>query len=131
VPPPLLSKGPGDGAFLVPATPIFEETFAQLSPFPVVTSRQRGLKVRTRQGMVALTADEAAALLARLEREESGRAAAGTFAVSANASTSITFTDGEKLAVLDALQDLASVEGAPSSGLQTLRVALARDLDGR
>jgi hypothetical protein len=98
-------------------------------PFTIVMSRRRGLKVRTRQGMVALSAEEAAALLERLEGSDSGRAAAGTFSVSANASTSVTFTEGEKLAVLDALQDLLpSVEGTPASGLQKLEAALAYDL---
>jgi hypothetical protein len=107
------------------------ETFAQLLPSDIVTARQRGLKVRTRQGMVALTAAEAATLLKRLEESDSGRAAAGTFSVSANASTSVTFTDVEKIAVLDALQDwLPSLEDIPSSGLRELQAALAHDLDG-
>jgi hypothetical protein len=51
--------------------------------------------------------------------------------VSANASTSVTFTDVEKIAVLDALQDwLPSLEDIPGSGLGKLQAALAHDLDG-
>jgi len=81
--------------------------------------------------MVALTAAEAATLLKCLEESDSGRAAAGTFSVSANASTSVTFTDVEKIAVLDALQDwLPSLEDIPGSGLRELQAALAHDLDG-
>jgi len=79
--------------------------------------------------MVALTPEEAGALLTSLEGSESGRAAAGTFAVSANASTSVTFTDAEKDAVLAVLQAwLPSREAMPSSGLAKLQAALTHDL---
>jgi hypothetical protein len=79
--------------------------------------------------MVLLTAEEAAALLERLEGSDSGRAAAGTFSVSANASTSVTFTDVEKGAVLAVLQAwLPSQHATPSSGLVELEAALAHDL---
>src|ERR1035437_900029 len=67
----------------------------------------RALKIRTRQGMVALTGEEAGALRDRLAQVGSAQAAGGTLSVSANASTSITFTDVEKAAVLEVLGGLA------------------------
>jgi hypothetical protein len=56
----------------------------------------RGLKVRTRQGMVALTGEEAGALRERLAQVAAAEPAGGTLSVSANASTSVTFTETEK-----------------------------------
>jgi hypothetical protein len=53
--------------------------------------------------MFALSAEEARALTARLAGSESSRSAGETLAVSANASTSVTFTEAEKVAVLDVL----------------------------
>jgi hypothetical protein len=50
--------------------------------------------------------------------------------VSANASTSVTFTEVEKVAVLDVLVGWAeSPSVGDRSGLLALRDALARDLD--
>ena len=90
----------------------------------------RALKIRTRQGMVALTGGEAAALREHLEQAGSGHAAAGTLSVSANASTSVTFTDIEKAAVLEVLVGWLEPQGAAASqGLSALKIALARDLD--
>jgi len=65
----------------------------------------RALKVRTRQGIVALTGEEVGVLRDRLAQVGSAHAAGGTLTVSANASTSVTFTDVEKVAVLDVLPD--------------------------
>jgi hypothetical protein len=56
----------------------------------------RGLKVRTREGMVALAGEEASALRERLAQVAAAEPAGGTLSVSANASTSVTFTEAEK-----------------------------------
>ena len=90
----------------------------------------RGLKIRTRRGTVALSGEEAAALKARLAASEVTRSAGETLTVSANASTSVTFTDPEKAAVLDMLEgwlDPAAGVGE-TQGLLALREALAHDL---
>jgi hypothetical protein len=85
----------------------------------------RGLKIRTNRGMVALSAGEAAELLTGLARDMGGQAAGQTMAVSANASTSVTFTDVEKAAVLRWLESPGNGGG---DGLVTLKLALAYDL---
>jgi hypothetical protein len=80
--------------------------------------------------MVALTGDEAGALRDRLAQVEAAQPAGGTLSVSANASTSVTFTDVEKVAVLDVLAEWMEPTGmGEHSGLLSLRDALARDLD--
>jgi hypothetical protein len=82
--------------------------------------------------MVALTAEEATALRQRLRQSPAGRPASGTIGVSANASTSVTFTGGEKLAVLEVLTEWAgSAGGGIGEGLVRLRDALAYDLNVR
>ena len=79
--------------------------------------------------MVALTGDEAGALRDRLTQVEAAQAAGGTLAVSANASTSVTFTEVEKSAVLDVLAGWAEPTSmGKHPGLLALRDALARDL---
>jgi hypothetical protein len=80
--------------------------------------------------MVALTADEARALKSRLEGSDSARSAGGTLGVSANASTSVTFTDAEKAAVLDVLVEWLgpASDVGESAGLAKLQSALERDL---
>ena len=90
----------------------------------------RGLKVRTGEGMFALSAEEARALNARLAGSESARSAGETLAVSANASTSVTFTEAEKVAVLDVLVEWLgpASDDNDGSGLRALQSALARDL---
>lgn len=89
----------------------------------------RALKIRTRQGMVALTGEEAGALRERLAQVGSARSAGGTISVSANASTSVTFTDVEKVAVLDVLvRWLEPASAGEGDGLIALKNALARDL---
>jgi hypothetical protein len=87
----------------------------------------RALKIRTRQGMVALTGEEAGALRDRLAQVGSAQAAGGTLSVSANASTSITFTDVEKAAVLEVLVGWLE-QASAGAGLVALRDALASDL---
>jgi predicted O-methyltransferase YrrM len=60
------------------------------------------------------------------------RLAAETLEVSANASTSVTFTEAEKVAVLAVLVEWlgpGNVETGGSSGLSALQAALAGDLD--
>jgi hypothetical protein len=80
--------------------------------------------------MIVLTAIEAGELRDQLGRVPVGQRASETMAVSANASTSVTFTDVEKAAVLEVLaRRLDDPTGAAFDGLQTLRVALADDLD--
>ena len=90
----------------------------------------RGLKIRTGQGMVVLAPDEARALESRLESSDSARSAGGTLRVSANASTSVTFTEAEKAVVLDVLVQWlgAASDVGESAGLTKLQNALARDL---
>ena len=89
----------------------------------------RALKIRTRRGMVALTGDEAGALRDRLAQTGSARSAGGTLSVSANASTSVTFTDAEKATVLDVLvRWLEPTSDGEGDGLIAMKAALARDL---
>jgi len=68
-----------------------------------MTTRTRGLKLRTKQGMVVLTATEAGELRDRLAGAATTQPASETMAVSANASTNVTFTTIEKAAVLEVL----------------------------
>ncbi len=89
----------------------------------------RALKVRTAQGMVALTGDEARALQSRLAEAGSAHSAGETLSVSANASTSVTFTGIEKAAVFDVLDRWLQPESAGEhGGLVQLKNALAHDL---
>ena len=77
--------------------------------------------------MVELNREEAVELRGRLRRVRAAQPASETIAVSANASTSVTFTSSEKIAVLDVLD--AWDDGAGMSrGLVDLKAALARDL---
>lgn len=57
--------------------------------------------------MIALTSQEAGELRDRLRDASAAQPASETVAVSANASTSVTFTDLEKAAVLDVLTQWA------------------------
>jgi hypothetical protein len=89
------------------------------------------LKIRTSGGMIELSDREAGELRERLRRVSSEQAAEETIAVSANASTSVTFTRTEKVAVVDVLaqwmNDLAGEE--IGEGLSKLRDALIDDLE--
>jgi hypothetical protein len=78
--------------------------------------------------MISLSAAEAGELSGQLGKLRSAHAASQTMTVSANASTSVTFTDPEKAAVLDALTRLLAAEPSVAEGLHSLRSALARDL---
>ena len=95
-----------------------------------MTARARGLKVRTGQGMVVLSAAEAGELLERLGQVRASQPASETLAVSANARTSDTFTDVEKAAVLEALTRWLEEPTGHSvgDGPLNLRSALAHDL---
>ena len=61
------------------------------------------MRIRTSGGMIELSDREAGELRERLRRVASAQAAEETIAVSANASTSVTFTHRQKLAVVDVL----------------------------
>ena len=79
--------------------------------------------------MVVLTAAEAGDLQDRLGRVPAGQPASETMAVSANASTSVTFTEIEKAAVFEVLKQwLRGPAGNPVGGLLNLKIALAHDL---
>jgi len=85
------------------------------------------LKIRTRRGMVALDNQEAAELRERLRGVAAAQAAEETIAVSVNASSSVTFTETEKTAVLDVLNEWITELGpaGTGSGPAELREALA------
>ena len=79
--------------------------------------------------MVALTGDEARALQSRLAETGSAHSAGETLSVSANASTSVTFTGIEKAAVFDVLERWLQPESVGEhGGLVQLKNALAHDL---
>jgi hypothetical protein len=79
--------------------------------------------------MIALTGEEASALRDRLVQVAAAQSAGGTLSVSANASTSVTFTDTEKVAVLDVLAEWPEPTNVGEGrGLGALRDALTRDL---
>lgn len=61
------------------------------------------LRIRTQRGMIELADTEANELRERLSRVPSAQPAEETIAVSANASTSVTFTRAQQQAVLDVL----------------------------
>ncbi len=90
----------------------------------------RVLKVRTSGGMIELSRDEAVELRERLRRDRAAQPASETIAVSANASTSVTFTSSEKLAVIDVLAAWRndSASGGMTRGLVDLESALTRDI---
>jgi hypothetical protein len=82
--------------------------------------------------MVALNDQQAAELRERLRAVPAAQSAEGTIAVSVNASTSVTFTEAEKAAVVAVLatwlEDLgpAGIGDGPSE----LREVLAGELEG-
>jgi hypothetical protein len=85
------------------------------------------LKIRTRRGMVVLDDQEAAELRERLRGVPAAQAAEETIAVSVNASSSVTFTETEKTAVLNVLNKWVAELGpaGTGSGPAELREALA------
>ena len=80
--------------------------------------------------MVSLSAAEAGELRNRLRRVRAGQPASQTIAVSVNASSSVTFTEIEKAAVLEVLTHwLEDPTGnAVGDGPLNLKIALAHDL---
>jgi hypothetical protein len=89
------------------------------------------LKIRTRRGMVSLNDQEAAELRERLRAIPAAQPAEETIAVSANASTSVTFTQTEKAAVVEVLatwfEELGP--GGMGNGPAELRELLAMEVE--
>ena len=87
------------------------------------------MRIRTRGGMIELSDREAGEL--RERRVASAQPAEETIAVSANASTSVTFTHTQTVAVIDVLaQWMNELGGAEiGEGLFKLRDALTDDLE--
>ena len=83
------------------------------------------LRIRTRRQMIELNADEAAGLRERLRHVPAALPAEETIAVSANASTSVTFTEQQRVAVLEVLDRwIEEVGPAAGEGPVNLRDAL-------
>jgi hypothetical protein len=80
--------------------------------------------------MVTLNNQEASEFRERLRRDPTARSAEGTIAVSANASTSITFSGVEKTAVLEVLRVWHDERGPAGMGAgpAELRNVLAEEL---
>ena len=89
------------------------------------------MRIRTSGGMIELSDREAGELRERLRRVASAQAAEETVAVSANASTSVTFTDTQTVAVIDVLTQWMNEPGGEEfgEGLFKLRDALTNDLE--
>ena len=89
------------------------------------------LKIRTSGGMIELSDREAGELRERLRRVASAQPAEETIAVSANASTSVTFTHTQKVAVIAVLAQWMNELGGEEigEGLFKLRDALTDDLE--
>ena len=92
--------------------------------------RPNTLRIRTSRGMVELSDLEATELRERLRANPAGQPAEQTIAVSANASTSITFTQAEKAVVAEVLAGWSPKPGRAEShsGLLKLRAALLEEL---
>jgi hypothetical protein len=89
------------------------------------------LRIRTSREMVELNDAETVELRERLRRVPSAQPAEETIAVSANASTSVTFTDLEKAAVVEVLDLWLEEAGrAVGDGPVKLREALREELEG-
>jgi hypothetical protein len=89
------------------------------------------LRIRTSGGMIELSDREAGELRERLRRVASAQPAEDTIAVSANASTSVTFTHTQKVVVIDVLAQWMNELGGEEigEGLFKLRDALTDDLE--
>jgi hypothetical protein len=89
------------------------------------------LRIRTSGGMIELSDREAGELRERLRRVASAQPAEETIAVSANASTSVTFTLTQKVVVIDVLAQWMNEPGGGEigAGLFKLRDALTDDLE--
>jgi len=81
--------------------------------------------------MIELSGREAGELRERLRRVAAAQAAEETIAVSANASTSVTFTHPQTVAVIDVLAQWMNEPGGEEigEGLLKLRDALTADLE--
>ena len=91
------------------------------------------LRFRTGRGMVELSDLEAAELLRRLNVVSAARPAIETITVSANASTSVTLTTVENVAVFGVLELWFQESGREGIGrsLANLRDALADSVEQR
>ena len=89
------------------------------------------MRIRTSGGMIELSDREAGELRERLRRVASAQPAEETIAVSANASTSVTFTLTQKVVVIDVLAQWMNEPGGREigAGLFKLRDALTDDLE--
>jgi len=89
------------------------------------------LRIRTSGGMIELSDREAGELRERLRRVAAAQPAEETIAVSANASTSVTFTHTQKVAMIDVLAQWMNELGGEEfgEGLFKLRDALTNDLE--
>jgi hypothetical protein len=92
--------------------------------------RPNSLRIRTNRGMVELDDQEAEELRELLQAVPAAQPAEQTIAVSANASTSVTFTQAEKALVVEVLADWSPKPGRADlgSGLAELRAALLDEL---
>ena len=87
------------------------------------------LRIRTSREMIELSANEAAELRERLRRVPAAQPAEETIAVSANASTSVTFTELQRATVLEVLDRwIQEVGPAAGEGLVNLQGALRDEL---
>src|SRR5438067_9384901 len=129
-PAPATAKGAGNGAFGFLRRALRPETFAPTFATETMRGRPNTLRIRTNRGMVELSGEEAAELRERLRAVPAGQPAEQTIAVSANASTSITFTQAEKAAVAEVLARWSPKPGRVEShsGLLELRAALLEEL---
>ena len=100
-------------------------------PLPCLWGVALVLRIRTSGGMIELSDREAGELRERLRRVASAQPAEETIAVSASASTSVTFTHTQKVAVIDVLAQWMNEprEEEIGEGLFKLRDALTDDLD--
>ena len=73
------------------------------------------LRIRTSAAMIELSEEESGELRNRLRELPAAQPAEETIAVSANASTSVTFTSQQKAAVLEVL-DLWLEKAGPAAG---------------
>ena len=89
------------------------------------------MRIRTSGGMIELSDREAGELRERLRRVASAQPTEETIAVSANASTSVTFTHTQKVTVIDVLAQWMNELGGEEigEGLFRLRDALIADLE--
>jgi len=105
------------------------ETFAQTFATLDRIYRSMTLRIRTQREMVELGDEEAEQLRERLRLVPAAQPVEETIAVAANASTSVSFTEPQKVALLAVLQTWLDELGAAGigSGAFTLRNALVEE----